>query len=93
MPRLFGQLDGELTFGDRATYFGEIFDFSPTKTPTGGDSPWTNLPGAAVRWTNIRASAVLPGAAVRWTNIRASAVSENFVNLTAAGGTDWENLT
>jgi len=77
MPRLFGQLDGELTFGDRATYFGEIFDFSPTQTPTGGDSPWTNLPGAAVRWTNIRASGV----------------SENLVNLTAAGGTDWENLT
>jgi len=75
MPRLFGQLGGDLTFGDRATYFGEIFDLSATETPTGGDSPWTNIAAAAVRWTNIGATVV----------------AEDFTNLSVAGSSNWEN--
>jgi len=72
--RLSGIINGSLTFADRPTFFGEIFDLGAT-VETPGVSDWINLPtSSAAAFANISA-AVLDD----WQNISVSA-APNWAN-------------
>lgn len=68
--RLTGIVNGSITFGDRPSWFGEIFDLTAT-VETPGVSNWTNISAAAAgSFTNLGAAA-----AEGWQNIDAASAS------------------